>query len=207
MNAVNWLRQKSHAWWYVFTQSVFNRNYYAQLGTSRFSLSLKFIFVFFLLYMTMWSAIVAVVVANWIPQLQRELPRFSNELINTYPKGAVFTVNNGSLRTNLDHPFVVVAPLQTTSDQTDPSMDRTNLLVVDEHANVSDYAKKDTIVLVSKNAVVVPSQSNSTGYESFRLSEMLKKDVTITQNSFTTQIRSLAAYVDSHVWNMYPSRG
>ena len=187
MRPIRWVKRISKTWWHVFSQSVFNKEYYSHLPDVPISFSIKFISAFFVLYMLLWSMVASIALSAWVPKLQQSLPQWEQALITQYPEGAVFRIQEGTLSSTMSQPYTLAMPTDAIERESD-TFDRANILVIDERATSSDYRKKDTIILITSKEVVVPaSRAPETGYEAFPISAFLQKDagpITITQSSF-----------------------
>lgn len=208
MRPIQWVQRKSRTWWHVFSQSIFNKEYYSHLQDVPLSFSIKFISVFFMLYMLFWAGVASIALSTWVPKLQKALPGWEKSIIATYPDNARFTVKNGELSTNMKQPFVVAMSKDVQAERDSEAFDRANILVIDQHATSADYHEKDTIILVTNKEVVVPaSRAPESGYEVFPLSSFVEKNAapfTITQSNFRAFIQSAGEYIDTHIWAFYP---
>lgn len=200
MKAVQWTRYKIQTWWHVFSNTVFNPAYYPHLKHSSFSFSLKFLTVFFALYMALWSLILAVTLALWVPKARTELPKMQTRIIAAYPADKTFSVKDGKLSTNSESPILIKGDDIQTADNISYSY----FAVIDPTAKEGDYAKSDALILVTDTSVVVPGQSGLKGsYEVYPIASMIKEDVELNQTSFAAMVRSVGAYLIQNAWSIY----
>lgn len=160
--------KKLSAFWYVFKRSLTDPDYYNQLLKTSFTFSLKYLFALLFFTLLIRGLVLSLSMLSLLPQVPKYVGEAKSIVRNFYPSDLVITINNGTLRTNVDEPYTIPFPKQMNiSDM--------SFAVIDTKGSVEDYKKYKTVLYVTKNAVAYPdSNSDSNGYKVYPFSNIKK---------------------------------
>jgi hypothetical protein len=106
----------------------------------------------------------------FLPKAPQTVKDIKQTVATLYPPELVVTIKNGEVSTNVEEPYYIAVPKFMQSEKkTAETPD--HLITIDTKADVTDYEKYHTYVLVTKHALVYPrssssySSSNSAAYE------------------------------------------
>ncbi len=179
---------KLKTFWHVFKKSIGSFSYYKEIVKTKFSFSLKYLFLL-LLFVSILSGIrFSLEIGSLIPKI----PNFVNEVKtsaqNFYPKELVVKVQDGLISTNVKEPYYLDLPKMVDK----------HFITIDTKAKAEDILKYKTVILVTKDSVV--SFDKESSYRVYPLNE-LNKDNTqtnfvIDKNGYDTIVAKLLPYLN-----------
>ncbi|MBU0708353.1 DUF1189 domain-containing protein [Patescibacteria group bacterium] len=169
--------------------------YYARVLGQPLKSSLKFFFLFFLLYSVIITTYVTV--KDYLPQ--RELLNYlPEELVNLYPEELVVTVKDGEVSINVDEPYRI--PVSAINEMLENIDQRVlgqstgtieNILVIDTKGKIEDYFTYQTFFLLTKNHLSYLNESGNV--EAISLAEIT--NWTIDRTVVRDVINTIAPYL------------
>jgi hypothetical protein len=173
--------------------SIVNFDGYRTWQNQTFGKNLWYLFRLLLLTTLISVLPVFVLLVSQSSKLPKIITQGKQAVATAYPKELVLTIKNGQLSTNVTEPYYYDLP-KNLSGETEVTK---HLITIATAAQVEDYEKYNTAVLVTKSAVVYP-KSGSSQKEVMFLKEI--KDGKIDYQNYTKVVRQLDPY-----WNyIYP---
>lgn len=173
--------------------SIVNFDGYRTWQNQTFGKNLWYLFRLLLLTTLISILPVFVLLVSQSSKLPKIITQGKQAVATAYPKELVLTIKNGQLSTNVTEPYYFDLP-KNLSGETEVTK---HLITIATAAQVEDYEKYNTAVLVTKSAVVYP-KSGSSQKEVMFLKEI--KDGKIDYQNYTKVVRQLDPY-----WNyIYP---
>jgi len=136
----------------ILWRSIVDFSYYQDIYQASFSFSLKYLFVLFFLLQFVIAIIFGINMVKIIPQLPSFVEKIKTNARDFFPQDLSITLNNGNIRTNVDEPYFIELPKILKTDENK----NMHLITIDTKASAEDIKKLNTIVLVTKNALVFP---------------------------------------------------
>lgn len=180
--------KKLKTFWYVFKRSLTEPEYYADVLKSSFSFSLKYLFFLLFLILLIKGIFFSVALSTLFPQLPQIQKQTKTTLKEFYPDELVLTINNGTLRTNVDEPYTI--PFPKSLNVKDMSF-----AVIDTKATVEDFTNSKTLLFVTKNAIAYPDSNSSSGFRVQPLSDM-KGYAVINRQTYDKILTVILPYVN-----------
>ena len=148
---------KLKTFFHVLIKSHTSPAYYKELLPVKFSFSLKYFYLYFLLYALIGTIYVGFMVA---PPVSKFLSALPAKVQSLYPDELIVTIKNGEVSTNVEEPFSI--PLSRFEELFTPdsvlgtnTVSPENLIVIDTEGQVDDFATYRTAVLITKKNVVI----------------------------------------------------
>lgn len=131
--------------------------YYKEILKAKFSFSFKYLY--FLLYLInlvlgIWFAVAIVFLMPLVPNF---LAQVKDVAYKSYPSELVVTIDNGKVKTNVKEPYFIDFPKEFRNVG---GLENFRLVTIDTKAQVGDYPKYNTVVLVTGDSVVYPDSSS-----------------------------------------------
>lgn len=150
----------------VLWRSCTDPGYYKDILKARASFSLKFLFVFALLFSLVATVQYAVAFAAFLPKMPGYLAMAREKGMTLYPKDLVVTVKDGVVSTNAKEPYVIDFPFALPQD-TENKPD--HLLVIDTKATAERFTEYKSVVVLGKSTVYYRDDK---GYKFYPLTDM-----------------------------------
>jgi len=180
---------KLRRFFFIAWRSATDFSYYKDIYQAPFSFSLKYLFALLFFINLVGGIIFAQAIVNYLPKIPSTIEKIKTAAKELYPNDLVVTINNGKLRTNVDEPFFIDFP----SSLKNTDKDFIHLITIDTKASVEDIKKYQTVILVTKNALVFPDRSS--GYKVQFLTD-IKGYYMIDKYAYNTIISKLLPYLN-----------
>jgi len=151
--------KKLKAFWYVYSKSLFDVDYYKDI----LKIDRKFTLKYFLVLSLLASVIATVRFAvPTIPKIQNGMNDMLTEFSKLYPDDLVLKSEGGMWSINKEEPYMVPTPGLLNVETADfPE----NLIVFDHEGTISDLEEKNTFIVINKvNLITVNSQGRVEAY-------------------------------------------
>lgn len=154
--------KKLKAFFYIAWHSIVDPPYYKKLLTVKASFSVKYLFALFFLLSFLggvWFAIRLLMVVPFVPKV---IQQAKASLTTLYPANLVVTYTNGTISTNQKEPYAINFPKEVTSLIASQNQYK-YLVTIDTKARLEDFAKYQSVILITKNAAIYPDDNH--GYK------------------------------------------
>lgn len=160
--------KKLTAFNYIFWKSISSFAYYRELIKTKFSFSFKYFLFFSFVLGTLTTIILS---STIVPVVNKFITRFQSRALTLYPQDLIITVKDGKVSTNVVEPLQFPIPVELFTDKPGAISDQNQqyLITIDTNSQITDFASKKSIVLVTENAIVVPD--NDSGYRVYPIAE------------------------------------
>lgn len=150
------LRTFNHILW----KSISSLRYYQDIVTAKFSFSFKFYLMFSLLLSLTLTLSLSIIIVPFLTQFSS---RFEKRAPNLFPQDLAITLKEGEVTTNAVEPLRFPIPFELLVDVPGAVSDQNQkyLLTIDTKANSSDFAKSQSLILVTKNEVVLTQNNDN----------------------------------------------
>ena len=163
---------------------------YSEIVQLKFSSSLKFFFLYFLVY-----AVVATCVS--VPRLfplKSMILGLPAKLEQLYPEELEIKLQKGEISTNVPEPYYI--PLEKVlgdkpAETPTPPSEITNFIVIDTNANVEDFPGYKTVILLTKRNIVTLDDNG--GYKVNELTS--SENITINRQVVKTLISTISPFL------------
>ena len=174
---------------YSLTRSLFEPKYYNDIAKAKFGFSFRYLWFFLFLIIFIKSIFIGGEYLKNRPSIQPTINTIVKYAENFYPKGLELKIRDGQLSTNVEEPYVFdLKERGWTGDK--------HLLIIDTKGSIDNYPDYNTFVLATKQAVVYPSKSNSSGIDQTSVFYFrdLKKDFTFNKNIYDGFLNMVRPY-------------
>lgn len=151
--------QKFNIFFRTFWKSISSFSYYHDIVKAKFSFSFKY-FVLFNFLLGIFSTIAITMTIS--PPLNRFVSRFKNRARSLYPADLQIEIKQGELSTNVAEPFHVPIPFELFTEVPPAISDQKQqyLLTIDTQANIEDFSKSQSVILLTKDNLAVVDENN-----------------------------------------------
>ncbi len=171
-------------------KSLTNFSYYQEVLSASFSFSVKYLFFLLVLIVFIYSLRFSLSILPSLPKIPNFVKQLKSVVANFYPEELVITLDNGRIRTNVDEPYFIEVPRELKISN------KPHLITIDTRASVEDFKKYNTLILITKNAVVYPDrQSRGVSYKIQFLNE-IKGHYLLDKTVYTQTVNKLLPYFD-----------
>ena len=139
-------------------KSLTEPKYYTDVLKAPFSFSFKYLLTLFFFILFIQGLIFSLSIIPLIPKIPHYVSEGKKIVKSFYPPELTVTVKDGNVRTNVDEPYAIPFPPQFKENNM-------NFAVIDTKASVEDAKKYNTLLFITKNAVVYPDTSSKGGYK------------------------------------------
>lgn len=180
--------KKLSTFWYSFKRSLTDPEYYGDILKAPFSFSLKYLFILLFLILLIRGIVLAISMSVLLPKVPQFVGQAKVVVRDFFPKELTVTLNNGTLRTNVDEPYTIPFPKQMgINDMT--------FAVIDTKSSVESYKNYKTLLFVTRNAIAYPDNNTSGGYKVYPLSDV-KGYAVINRQVYQHLVDKVLPYLD-----------
>ena len=185
--------KKLTVFFYVLKRSLTSPDYYAAIIKAPFSFSLKFFYFYFFLYSLIGTAFI---IPKLIP-LKTLVLALPSKLEKIYPAELEIKIDKGQASTNVVEPyFFSLKDMEKIFQESDVLGAKTpvvrNLLVIDTKALIEDFSAYETLILLTKNNLVIQDKENG-GFRVYSLADV--PNLTINQQEIKDLTRQMMPWV------------
>lgn len=167
-------------------KSLTNPGYYSHILSAPFSFSLKYLFALLFFIALIRGIVFSIAFIPTVPKIPGYIEESKQIIKNLYPLGLTVTINDGSLRTNVDEPYYIPFPARF-------NIKDMSLVAIDTKASVDSFKKYKTAFLVTKNALAYPDSDTKGSYKVYPFSD-LKGYLIINRAAYERVINIIIPY-------------
>jgi len=167
-------------------KSLSSPGYYVDILSARFSFSLKYLFALLFFISLIQGIVFSIAFIPTVPKIPGYIEESKQIIKNLYPPGLTVTVNNGSLRTNVDEPYYIPFPSRF-------NIKDMSLVAIDTKASVDSFKKYNAAFLVTKNALAYPDSDTKGSYKVYPFSD-IKGFFIINREAYERVINAVIPY-------------
>lgn len=160
--------QKLSTFHRTFWKSLTSLTYYQDVVNANFGFSFKYFWIFSL---SLGLMLTLSILLTTLPVLTKFNQQFLTRAGALYPQDLVITIKNGQMSTNVTEPLHIPFPFELIT-QTPPAISdqkQLYLITFDTYAKADDYKNSQSLILVTREDMVV---SDQTGYRAFPLKDL-----------------------------------
>lgn len=170
------------------TRSIRDFSFYKEILGKPFFFSLQYLYLLTITVLFIQTLFFTISAAFFLPKLPQFIDSFQNRLGTVYPRNLILTIKNGRISTNTREPVIIHFPEITDSTQYN------SFITIDIPASQTDYADKNTMILVTENGVVYPEANGTVPYRFESAAQF--EDAVITNEVFEKAKSRLAVLLD-----------
>ncbi len=179
----------------TFKRSLTEPKYYNDILKAPFSFSLKYLFFLLFLVILVKGVAFSASIVSLFPKVPGFVATAKQTVREFYPPELTITVNDGTVRTNVDEPYTIPFPKRLNIRDLD-------FAVIDTNAPIDDAKKYRSVLFVNKNAVAYPDNENKGGYKVYFLNEH-KGYFIINKTAYDRTTAKLLPYFDFAPYALY----
>lgn len=146
----------------TFIRTLTEPGYYRDVHKASFSFSLKYLLMLLFLILFVKGLVFSFSLVSFIPKIPGYVEKGKRMVREFYPPELTITVNNGTLRTNVDEPYAIPFPKEL-------NVKDMYFAVIDTKAPIDDAKKYKSVLFVNRNAVAYPDSENKGQYKVYFL--------------------------------------
>ncbi len=182
--------KKLKTFFYSLKRSLTDVGYYQEIAKTKFSFSLKYLFLLLIFTSIFTSVGIAFSIGKIIPKVPDFVARSKTVVNNFYPSQLEIAITDGAVSTNVPEPYFFNVPKEFAKE----NPNNMRLITIDTAAKVEDIKKYHTLILVTKNAVVYPDKNDQ--YKISFLSNVPNTKINKTiYDQFAAKILSYSKYI------------
>ena len=124
-----------------------------------------------------------------MPKVRDAIRTFETEGRDVYPAELIVTVTGGTLSTNVKEPYAIDLPTAWKS----LNGRKGHFLTIDTKSSLAEYARSDSLILVTKDALIYPDNRYSSNLKVTLLEKSM--DIVLTREKVDTLYESILPYV------------
>jgi hypothetical protein len=172
----------------TFASSIYDPEFFSRLSEIPFRFSMKYFFKFALFFALVATAVISFRI---LPGIYEFIFQIKPTIVSSFPKDLEVKIQDGTVMTNVQEPYFIKYP-NSLDSQNGSLMPPENLIVIDTQSNSLDDLKKyNTMVLVTRNNLIVRNQN--TQIEVYSMEKF--PNVKINQDLLTSNISKIDPYI------------
>lgn len=176
---------------YVFKRSLSDITYYREIIKTNFFFSLKYLYMLLVALLFIQGLLFAISAFTFLPKAPDFIKTARSRLTQAYPTELTVKVAKGEVTTNVKEPYFIDIP-----ELKDNETGFKHLITIDTQATIDDYKSYDSLVLVTKKAIVYPDRNRGdlSSYTVTYLEDA--KDVTINKALYDSLVNKILPFLD-----------
>lgn len=188
---MNKLKAKLQTFFYSFKRSLVDISYYPHIVKTKFSFSVKYLFVFIYFLILFQSLFFAGATLVLLPKTPEFVKHLKTRIRTFYPSELIVNIRNGNLSTNVQNPYYIEIPELNNSDEENTYR---HTITIDTKASIDDYKKYNTLLLVTQKALVYPDRD---GRDTTKVTYFGKsKPIQLDKNKYDAFLTKYLHYLD-----------